>query len=245
MNSIIFAIPSYKRCEKQLTLEYLESLGFGKNNIYISTQTEEDFEKYKSKYGNRANIIYGEGSCVADNRNNLLNNFEKGSKILILDDDVSYIGHLVKNKLVPFEKDELVGFIHDAFTYAEKNNALIWTVYPVCNAFFMSTTIDKKNIGVGSMMGVIVSDYRFNRDFKVKEDFEICLHTIKDGYNCIRFNFVHAKAKYKAKGGCHEVWQDNTDNICTNMILAKYPKLIKRGKKKNSILMKVSKNGKK
>ncbi len=245
MNNFIFGIPSYKRCEEQLTLDYLESMGYSKEQIYISTQTKEDYENYLNKYGERANIIYNEGSCVSDNRNTLLNNFPKGTKMIMLDDDLKFVGHLDNKQIKPFTKDELHNFLNDAFDYTQKNNALIWTGYPVENGFFMSNTIDKKNFGVGCIMGIIIDDYRFNSDFKIKEDFEICLHTIKDGYNCIRFNFIHAKGKHKSKGGCEEFWKNNKDDECTRKILLKYPTLIKRGNKKNSIIMKGKKNGRK
>ena len=234
---MVFCIPSYKRSEEQKTLAYLESMGVEKEKIYISTQSKEDYEIYQEKYGERANIIYGEGDCVSDNRNNILNNFPKGEEIVMLDDDLFFIGKLKNKKITPFEKEELFSFLEDAFSYCKKNNALIWTGYPAENGYFMSATIDKRNFGVGCIMGIINSDYRFNREYKIKEDFEICLHTMKDGYNCIRFNFIHAKGKHKSKGGCEEFWKDNKDEECTKKILCEYPTLIKQGNKKNSILM--------
>lgn len=236
-NKIYYCIPSYKRSEEQKTLEYLESMNINKDYIFIATQTIEDFETYKQKYGDRANIIYGEGYCVSDNRNNILNNFENGTKIVMLDDDLSFIGKLANKKIQPFKEDELKEFIQDAFKYCEKNHSLIWTGYPAENGYFMKNTIDKKNFGVGCIMGIIIDKYRFNPEYKIKEDFEICLQTIRDGYNCIRFNFIHAKGKHKSKGGCMEFWQDNQDEICTKKILLEYPTLIKKGNKKNSILM--------
>lgn len=237
MNNFVFCIPSYKRAFEQLTLDYLESMEINKERIYISTQTKDDFKEYSEKYGQRANIIYNEGTCVGDNRNNILNNFKEGTKIVMLDDDLKFIGKLQNKKLVPFEKEELLNFIEDAFKCCERNNALIWTGYPVENGFFMSRTIDKRNFGVGCIMGIINSHYRFNRDYKIKEDFEICLHTMKDGHNCIRFNFIHAKGKHKSKGGCEEFWKDDRDAECTQRILKEYSEIIKKGNKENSILM--------
>lgn len=235
MNNIVFCIPSYRRAKKQKTLEYLESMGIPKEIIYISTQTEEDYNEYSNIYGKRASIIFSEGNCVSDNRNNILNKFPIGKKIVMLDDDLSFIGKLKDKKIVPFSKEQLIEFIQDAFNYCEKNNALVWTGYPVENGYFMSAKIDKKNFGVGCIMGIINSEYRFNRQYKIKEDFEFCLHQIKDGYNCIRFNFIHAKGDHKSKGGCETFWEK--DEECTNRLLCEYPNLIKRGIKKNSILM--------
>lgn len=234
---IYFCIPSYKRAFEQRTLDYLESIGIKKEQIYISTQTEEDYKEYTEKYGERANIIYGEGNCVSDNRNNILNSFPENTKIVMLDDDLSFIGKLGNKKIIPFPSKELMSFIEDAFNYCEKNNALIWTGYPAENGYFMKNTIDKRNFGVGCIMGIINSKYRFNPTYKIKEDFELCLHTMKDGYNCIRFNFIHAKGKHKSKGGCEEFWKSNLDEECTKRILLEYPTLIKKGNKENSILM--------
>ena len=43
---IYFCIPSYKRAFEQRTLEYLESIGIKKEQIYISKQTQEDYKEY-------------------------------------------------------------------------------------------------------------------------------------------------------------------------------------------------------
>lgn len=241
MNKVVFGIPSYKRSEEQLTLSYLEDMGYSKTDIYISTQTPEDYEKYREKYGERANIIYHEGSCVSDNRNTILNHFPIGQKIIMLDDDIKYIGTLKEKRIEPLTKEELSKFIADAFTYCEKNRALIWGGYPVENYYFMKRTIDKRNLLIGTILGIINSKYRFNSEFKIKEDFELCLHMMKDGYNCVRFNFLHAPAKHKTAGGCMEDWEK--DEECTKKILLKYPNLIRKGCKNNSILLKGSKNG--
>lgn len=240
-NNIIFGIPSYNRSERQITLDYLESMGIPKENIYISTQTEEDYKIYLEKYGNRANIIYGKGDCISDNRNNLLNYFNKGTRLLMLDDDLKFVGFKNNKKIEKASSDKFLKFINDAFDYSERNHALIWGGYPVSNGLFMSQSIDKKNVVVGCMMGIIIDEYRFDKNFKLKEDLDFCLQTIKDGYNCIRFNFVNANCKFKVKGGCFENWQNNEDDIMTKRILLKYPKLIKKGNKKNSIMMKGNK----
>lgn len=242
MNKIKFAIPSYKRSEEQLTLSYLEEMGYSKDDIYISTQTLDDYNKYSEKYSKRAHIIYNEGNCVSDNRNTLLDYFPEGQRIIMLDDDIKYIGTLKGKKIEPFTKEELAKFINDAFNYCEKNHALIWGGYPVENYYFMKRTIDKKNLLIGTILGIINSKYRFNNEFKIKEDFELCLHMMKDGYNSIRFNFLHAPAKHKTAGGCMEDWVK--DEECTKKILLKYPNLIRKGCKNNSILMKGNKNGK-
>lgn len=239
----IFAIPSYKRSEEQLTLAYLEELGYSKEQIYISTQTPLDYQEYAEKYAKRANIVFKEGNCVADNRNTLLDTFPKGTKIVMLDDDISYIGYKKNNKAEKFDKKTLDEFIKYAFNYCEKNKSLVWVCSPYSNVFFMNNTIDKRNISVGTIMGIKISDFRFNNQFRISEDYEFCLNQMSKGFNSIRFNYVFPKAKHKSKGGCEEEWNKGKHNY--NDILAnKYPDLCKTTKGENGLLIRRNKNGK-
>ena len=91
-------IPSYKRSERQPTLELLSS-AYTKEDIVISTQCMEDYDKYYKLYSDRATVIYKEGNCVGDNRNTLLDYAcGKGIKrCVMLDDDIT--GFLCYNKV--------------------------------------------------------------------------------------------------------------------------------------------------
>lgn len=225
-----FAIPSYKRLDNQLTLQYLKKLGYNKEQIVISTQTEEDYTKYTEKYGNEATIIFKQGNCVGDNRNTLLKHFNSGEHIVMLDDHTKALQYLDKdNKLRDYEtKEELDKFINNAFDYCRKNNAVMWGIYPVYNAYFMSKKIDKCNIIIATCMGIIVNErYLFDREYKTKEDFELCCRIINDGKNVARFNFVVANTTHRnLSGGCKEVWDSGVNTISYNNLLKKYPILL-------------------
>lgn len=228
-----FAIPSYKRGKEQPTLKYLTEMGFEKKQIYISTQTEEDFNEYSAKYGEYATIIFAKGSCVGDNRNNVLNALPKGSHIVMLDDDIKALQILENNKLRDITtKEELETLINNAFQYAKSNNSRLWGVYPVNNAYFMKRTIDKKNILIGCVLGLI-NEFQFDREFRTKEDYELCCREISRGYNCVRFNYITVNAKHKTNdGGCKDDWKYEINKSCADKLIAKYPKLIKRNMKK-------------
>ena len=47
LENLVIAIPSYKRDFEQLTLDYLERLEFPKSMIYMSVQTEDDYNAYR------------------------------------------------------------------------------------------------------------------------------------------------------------------------------------------------------
>lgn len=231
MQKFKFAIPTYNRVEKQVSLEMLKDYGYSKEEIIMSTQTPEDYEKYSEKYGKDCTIIYREGDSVTKNRNTLIDYFDKGDWIIMLDDDVSGFYKLNGKKEEKIEtKEELDKMFTDFFEYTEKNNGKIWGVYPVKNAFFMKKSINKKDI-VNTCLGII-KDYRFDEDFKAKEDIELCCRYIKNGYNIIRFNFVTYNARHKQKGGCHDTWKTNENEKVAKRLVLKYPRLLRLNTKR-------------
>ena len=228
-----FGIPSYKRSQEQLTIKYLNELGYNKENIILSTQTEEDYKAYKNLYSDFATIIFNSGNSVGDNRNNILRFLPKYSEVVMLDDDIKSLQVLDGDKLRNIStKTELDWYIETSFKYTKSNNARLWGVYPVNNAYFMKKSIDKKNILIGCVMGII-NCFEFDSNFRTKEDYELCSREIKKGYNCIRFNYLTANAKHKTNaGGCKDDWKFEINKRCADMLIAKYPDLIKRNTKK-------------
>lgn len=236
MQKIKFAIPTYKRVEKQLTLEMLKNFGYSKDEIVISTQTKEDYEAYKNKYGNDCVVIYREGHSVTDNRNTLLDYFEKGQWLIMLDDDIKAFLKLDGNNLTKIEtKQELDKMFNDFFEYTEKNNGKMWGVYPIKNAFFMKRSISKRNI-INSCLGII-NDLRFDENYKAKEDIELCCRYLKNGYNVIRFNFITYDVRHKQKGGCSDTWKSDENIKVSNKLVFKYPNLLRlNSKRKGEVL---------
>lgn len=236
MKKIKFAIPSYKRAEKQRTLNMLVNLGYEKEDIVIATQTKQDYEEYSERYGEQCTIIFREANTVTGNRNTLLDYFDKGQWLIMLDDDIEGIYRLAGKKLVKVEtKKELDEMFTDFFEYTEKNNGKMWGVYPVKNAYFMNNTINKKNI-INSCLGII-NDFRFDENYKAKEDIELCCRYIANGYNVIRFNFITYDVKHKQKGGCYETWKTDENEKVAVRLVTKYPKLLKMNtKRKGEVL---------
>ena len=193
---IKFAIPSYKRVDKQLSLKMLKDFGYEKDDIYISTETKEDYEAYKEKYSKDCNVIYKEGHSVTENRNALIDYFDKGQWVVMLDDDIQGFYKLAGKTLKKIEtRNEIDKMFNDFFEYTEKNNGKMWGVYPCKNAYFMKQTINKKDI-INSCLGLII-DERFDEELKTKEDIELCCRYINKGYNIIRFNFITYDVKHK------------------------------------------------
>lgn len=106
---MIVTIPSYHRAGEVSSLDFLGD-AFSRDEIIIGTQCKEDYEAYTELYGERATVIYKEGHCCSDNRNNLLEYLsERGiTECLQIDDDLKYIRTMDDRRLVGKDFRELI-----------------------------------------------------------------------------------------------------------------------------------------
>ena len=226
-------IPSYQRVDKLHSLATLEKMGFTKNDIVISTQTSEDYEAYLRAFGDRAKVIYRKGTNDSMNRNTCLNYFDEGEDFLLIDDDIKEFCGLEqigdKKMLYPIKtKEKLEQIARKQFDFCQKHNSPLFAWYAVENAFFMSNSIDLRNILVGTVFGVHNrADVRFNETYDLKGDFEISLRLIERGFNAVRFNGFVAKADHKSSGGCESARKAGHNKIRCAALLNRYPTLIK------------------
>lgn len=233
--NFVFGIPSYKRAEKQTTLSFLNRLGYSRDEIFISTQTEEDYRLYSEKYSDKATILYRNGNCVADNRNTILDELKEKPRILFLDDDVTGIGVLAKEGkrseggryVRVLSKEQLNQLINSCFNLAQRMDSPIWGVSFFDNPLFGKKAIREKQIFIGTMFGMFNNGLRFNREYKVKEDFELCCRVISSGRNCIRFDNICVWAAHKTKGGCEVEWRNNESEQCSKKLIFEYPDIVK------------------
>lgn len=227
----VIAIPSYKRANKQLTLDYLERIGWNKELTMMSVQTEEDYRDYQNAGIDKrvGKLIYRQGDNLSDNLNTLLEANPVGSKILFLDDDCYSIQKLENGKLKDLETvKEIDDLVEYGFNLAEKHKTIVWGGYPCPNAFFMRDAYRDRFIVVSAMIGIINTELRFDRTFPTKMDFEFCCQVIRKYGACIRLDNYTAKSQSHSKGGCFEFWQDEKEVVDTaNRLVKKYPDLIK------------------
>lgn len=229
-----FGIPSYKRADSQLTLETLKKLGYAKNEIVISTQTKQDFTEYKHRYDDSAIILFRAAENDSQNRNTLIDYFGEGECFLLVDDDIRAFSKL---KIEPngtktlrrFERrEELEATFDKMFRYCKAKRSPLWAWYPVDNAFYMSDTVDDRNILVGTIFGVINSHrLKFDETYDLKGDYEISLRLMQIGLNAVRFNGYTAEARHKSTGGCEDARKAGKNKEQCAKLLLKYPELIK------------------
>lgn len=204
---IYFCIPSYLRSDRQKTLNLLESLNVPKEQIVLSVQTAEDREKYiDAKVDRRVGtFLYREGNCVADNRNTLLDHFQKGSRVVLLEDDINKICRLhidpvtKKHSLIAVNTyDELMHICKRGFRTAAKEKTIAFGLNMYRNATFMTKGYHRRKLCDTGFFGMIVTDLRFDNRLKVYDDPDMCARIIKrygafislEDYTCVIDRFV-------------------------------------------------------
>ena len=238
---IRFGIPSYKRSDCAHSIQALKNLGFQKDAIVVAVQTESDLEKYRSSYGNDITLIFRPARNCAQNRNTLIDYFDDGERFIMLDDDVKAFCRLEiigdKKMFSKFTNSErLESTFTRMFDLCQKRKSPMWAWYPVPNPFFMSNTIDLRNLFVGTILGVVNDRKRhFDEGFDLKEDFEISLRLMRLGYNAVRFNGYAVEANHKSKGGCESAWKSDSNIKRCAELLERYPTLIKASHRKDEV----------
>lgn len=213
MNDIYYAIASYHR-PKCKTYHALKECGIEDERIVISLNDSNDYKAYRQNLGSRARIILREGMYVSFNRNTCLNQFEDGSKILLLDDDIrsfqkwyecseTKCGRLI-NLTNNFERE-----VKKIFDFMQKNGI---------NYAGVISTDNKMNISKLNRTGeqysyntllqggfnFIIKNNKIVYDEKMKilDDYELCLRLIRQGEIIVRNNTIIAN---KARMGKEKV----------------------------------------
>ena len=224
---MIYAIPSYKRAERQETLEYLLGEGVSHEQIYIFVQTADDYRQYTERYKDLCHILLREADSVTKARNNILNHFDGRDNVLMLDDDVSgfYVGAKGET-LRKMERFEAAA--EKMFDITAALRGQLFGLYPVYNDFFMSNDISTK-VTVNTVLGIPKGiKYRFDEEFIAKEDIELCGRLLHYGKSVIRFNNVTFKAKHRTNaGGAHDTWASGVNKDYSKRLEVMYPDIFK------------------
>lgn len=240
MNNIYYAIASYHR-PKCKTYHALKECGIEDERIVISLNDSNDYKAYRQNLGSRARIILREVMYVSFNRNTCLNQFEDGSKILLLDDDIrsfqkwyecseTKCGRLI-NLTNNFERE-----VKKIFDFMQKNGI---------NYAGVISTDNKMNISKLNRTGeqysyntllqggfnFIIKNNKIVYDEKMKilDDYELCLRLIRQGEIIVRNNTIIAnKARMgKEKGGYYEIYKTtNLQKQYLNLLKRKYDDMV-------------------
>lgn len=227
MHEFVYAIPSYKRAERQLTVNYLGKAGVKKQQIKVFVQTKEDEEAYAKTIGSEAEIIYKKAERCVEARNNILNELIDKTNVVMLDDDISALGIMNDEKIQKIESGETLNeLFQKMFEFCKKGKVFIFGVYPVYNAFFMSQTISTKapiNTVFGFTKGF---KGRFDESYDTKEDAAFCAKILSIGRSILRFNFMAVDADHrKTKSGYIDEWHQEENIRCVKHLVSEFPNI--------------------
>lgn len=242
------AIPTYNR---DIIKTAMLLSAFDPNDVYIFPNN------YGDKLGAevlKLTILYPEFHVVGldtkgigEARNGILNYFPAGEEIVMLDDDIDLFERLVieeetlKGKLSPLDNEEIKVLFEQNFAICKNNETKLWGVYPVRNAFFMKNRVYNKGFCIGTVLGIIVNDLRFDPLASFKEDYDYTLQNIIKYKKICRFDYITIKAgHYTNKGGvCEQRKADpEKEGRVAKYLIRKYPGLVRANSKRpNEILI--------
>lgn len=234
MTRTIYQIPSYGRQDKPLTVDLLCSYGIPKEDIWVGVDDEAQRVLYEYAVGDRAKVICCDSVNCAQARYHMLSMVEPGTRVITLDDDIrAFSVYKDEKTLEPLDGPGFREALDDAFSFALGHNARVWGGYPVVNPYFMSRTIDLRNVTLATFMGLVASDdLQFNPEWTVKEDYELCLREMKEGRNCVRYNFLVAEATHWTPGGAMRYWETGKDEEFTDRLCKEFPQFVVPSKNK-------------
>ena len=232
-----FVIPSYNRYDKlnSLSLKYLKSQNINASDIYIFVRVDDDdLVNYHKLKDDGYNIITTVGcKGIGKTHNYITEYFEENEFIIELDDDLIDIVDKDKKPIESLDNE-----LNKMIEIMKKDNINYGGFYQVDNKLFMSRR-DNYETDLRYLLGIfrirrICKDIILETNFS--EDFENCLlHYIRDG-KILKNNWLCAKTKNYAKGGCNADGRDTeTERKDKTFLSEKYPKYTRLFQRKSGI----------
>lgn len=228
---MIVAVPSKGRAGLTTTNKVLPDL----STFYVPESELHQYSYIKNLVGVPKDI-----KGITATRNWILKN-SNDKWIVFLDDDVKSCGYTkmgerksekIEIRDQKFWEDEFI----KAFDLTEQLEYKIWgvkteasprSVYPYKPFLF-------KSYITASCMGIINDgEYYFDEDFKVKEDYEICLRHIVDKKGILAIRYIHwENDHWDQDGGCKDYRTIEMEKDAIKRLAKKYPNMIRSAKRK-------------
>jgi hypothetical protein len=240
------AIPSYKRSRliKERTLAYLSKCGVPESSIYIFVSNADEKKDYAYLEAESYNVVYQKDlNNLMGKHNAILDYFEKGERIIVIEDDIKKLVRKNGNKVIPYY--DFFKMVEDGWHQCDVHQTKLWGIYPMANGMYMSDDVanDLKCVA-GYLFGLEITKDKFLRcNTQNKHDYErSILHYIKYGA-VIRLNYIAQVSDSFATAGGLQAQHTNEERCESeiagnNYLLKRFPHLIKAHHRMNKMFSK-------
>lgn len=208
----------------------------GTKEVIFFVKDQNDIDKYKE---NGAENVIASGNLM-DSRNAALDYCFALNKICVeLSDDLESImvnDFTGKRTKVYSTVLEVLTNIIPKFI---KSGYYLSGFPPTNNPFFSLNKFDLNKFIVGDFLIIKPTELRFDKNLRLKEDYDFCLQFMKEKGGCIRYSdYLMSFKHYSNKGGAVDYRNDELEQLTIKYLLSKWGSCIKMNKKReNEILL--------
>ena len=200
---------------------------------------DSELHQYKGLYKNVVGVPISVKGITAT-RNWILKNTDE-KWVVFIDDDVKSAGYtkLYKNNSKKIEIVDLGFWENEFIKYFDLCEQLKYKIWGVRTENSTRGTQPFKpflfkGYITASCMGIINDgEYYFDEEYKVKEDYEICLRHIVDKGGILAIRYLHWENEHWQKdGGCKDYRTIGMERDAIKKLIKQYPGMIRSAKRK-------------
>lgn len=189
------AVRSYKRAGEVTTLDL-----FPFAHVWVP---ESQADAYRQHYGDRVVVIPDEADGNPARKFNAILDRRPAPWVLILDADISGIGHFEAGGLRRLPPDDLARFIRHGFELAEAVGARLWglNLNPDPMSYRTQAPFNLLSPILGPFSGHLEHQLRYDESMPAREDVDHFLQHIRTFRKALRFNAYHYYHNHGSKKG--------------------------------------------
>ena len=229
---MLIAVPSKGRAGLTTTNKILPNL----STFFIP---ESEYHQYKGIVKNIV-CVPKEVRGITDTRNWILENTDE-KWVVFLDDDAKNVGYnkLEERKTKPIKIMDEGFWVEEFLKYFDLTEQLGYKIWGTRTESSARGTYPYKpfltrSYVTASCMGIVNDgEYLFDPEFKVKEDYEICLRHIKDKGGILAVRYLHWQNEHwTTDGGCKDYRTIEMERDAIKKLIKLYPNMISSAKRK-------------
>ena len=229
---MLIAVPSKGRAGLTTTNKILPNLC----TFFIP---ESEYHQYKDLIKNIV-CVPKEVRGITDTRNWILENTDD-KWVVFLDDDAKNVGYnkLEERKTKKIEIKEEGFWAEEFLKFFDMTEQLGYKIWGTRTESSPRGTYPYKpfltrSYVTASCMGIVNDgEYLFDSEFKVKEDYEICLRHIRDKGGILAVRYLHWENEHwTTEGGCKDYRTVEMEKDAIKKLIKLYPNMIASAKRK-------------